>query len=76
MGTTNDVSLSIALAADYGSAGKFGATWNLDRSLNVLIPSLGSNFLLKGRESLFCLSIIQFVSRCVNETKFLKLSPD
>ncbi len=46
--------------------------------LNVLVPCLGSNFLLKSRKSLVCLLVIQvwLWVRCVDESKFLKLSPD
>ncbi len=78
MGTPNDASLSVALAAHYGFAGKGGAAWNHDRCLNILVPCLGSNLFLEGREVLVCLLIVH-VWKCVqwvNETNFHKLSPD
>ncbi len=77
MGTPNDVSLSIALAADYGPASKGGATWDHDECLNVLIPNFRSDFLLKLGKGLVCLLAIQ-VWLCVwgvHEANFIKLSP-
>ncbi len=71
------VSLSIVLAFDYGSMGKGVAAWNHDGCLNILVPSLGGDFLLKRRKGLVCLLVIQ-VRLCVwgvNESNFLKLSP-
>ncbi len=38
MGTPNDVTLSIAHAADYSSVGKSVATWNHNGCLDILLP--------------------------------------
>ncbi len=43
MGAPNDISLSVLLAADYGSEGKGVAMWNYDGCLDVLVPSLWGN---------------------------------
>ncbi len=77
MGTSDDVSLSIALAADYNPVGKGVASWNHDGCLNVLIPNFRSDFLLKDGKGLVCLLVVQ-VWLCVwsvYESNFLKVSP-
>ncbi len=50
MGMPNDVSLSIALVADYGPAGKGVAAWDHDGCLDILVSGLWSDFLLEHRK--------------------------
>ncbi len=78
MGMPNDVSLIVALAADYCPMGQSIALWDHDGCMNVFVPSLRSDFLLKGRKEIVCLLIVQVGLSIwsVYETNFLKLSPD
>ncbi len=58
MDMSNNVSLSVALVADYRPAGEGVASWDHDGCLNVLIPSFRGDFLLKNRKSLVGLMFI------------------
>ncbi len=50
MGTANNISFSITIAADFGPMGKGVAMGNCVGGLNVLIPSIRGNLFFEHRE--------------------------